>query len=462
MIKHLSLRAKLILAFSLVAIISIAAIIIYANLDSTRQVRNYFNRGGMYGLNNLVLRLEDYYQSEGTWDGVDHAVSMGQMMMNRGNIRGGGGVNRVALLDAKRKVVWSALTNYQIGDVLQSGEINNALLLNDASGEVVGYLVVENASSVTINDISPFIERLRGVILIAGILAAAVAVFMAILISNQLLKPVRALTRAADHLSAGDLSTRVKVEGSDELATLGRTFNQMAANLESEEERKKALTTDIAHELRTPLAVQKAQIEAMLDGVVPLDKENLMTIENQAEFLARMVDDLRLLAMADAGELKLEMQDIQAEELVQKVIDQFKVQAQNEEADLILNVSEEAKDKYLHSDPVRLTQIIHNLIANALRYGKKHGKVDVEISNIAGKTIITVSDDGNGIPEDALPHLFERFYRHEKARSRETGGSGLGLAISKKLAILLGGDLTAANLPQGGARFTLILPDKAS
>ncbi len=454
MIKTLSLKTKLILAFSFVVIISIASMVIYANLDSTRQVNNYMMRGGVYGLDNLVLRLENYYQTEGTWEGVDHAMGMGQMM-NRGNNRGSS--NRVALLNANHQVIWSTLTNLAVGDVLQASDVKNALVLKNNLGKPIGYLVVENASSVTINDISPFISRLRGVILIAGILAAAAAIIMAVLISNQLLKPVRALTNAADHLSAGDLTTRVKIEGTDELAVLGKTFNHMAANLESEEERKKALTADIAHELRTPLAVQQAQIEAMMDGVIPLDKENLQTVANQAEFLTRMVEDLRLLAMADAGELKLELQNVQVDKLVQNVVDQFKAQAQYEGTNVTYTVESDVRGKLIFSDPVRLTQIVHNLVANALRYGKKGGHVEINLNGNGREMVLTVKDDGKGIPEEALPHIFERFYRHEKARDRETGGSGLGLAISKKLAVLLGGNLTAANHHGGGGLFTLTL-----
>lgn len=454
--KALSLKTKLILAFSFVAIISIASIVIYANLDSSRRAEDYVARGGMYGLNNLVLRLEKYYQSTGSWDGISHAVSMGQMMVNRGNSRGES--NRLALVDKRLQVVWSSIADKGIGGQLTSGDVKNAIALKDTSGNITGYLVVENASNVTINDINPLLNQLRGIFLIAGLIAAAAAVGMAVLISNQLLKPVKELTDASAKLSAGDLSTRVEVDGSDELAVMGKTFNQMAISLETTEERKKAFTADIAHELRTPLAVQKAQLEAMMDGVIPLDKENLATVAAQSDFLSRMVEDLRLLAMADAGELKLEYQETQIDDLVQRIIDQFKGQAQKVGSEIIYTVNQGAKGIKVDTDPDRLTQIIHNLIGNALRYGKKGGVVEANLRRESDQVLLTIHDDGQGIPEDALPHLFERFYRHEKARSRNTGGTGLGLAISKKLALLLGGDLNAENHPQGGGIFTLVLP----
>jgi signal transduction histidine kinase len=453
---NISLKSKLILAFSLVAIVSISSIVIYANLDSERQLNNYLNQGGMYGLGNLVQRLENYYEAQNSWDGVSIAVSTGQGG-NRGNpLRKN---NRIALVSANLEVIKSEIDAFPAGKTVQEHDLKNSLELNDSAGNVIGYLIVENPSSVTMNDLSPFISRLREVIVVSGIAAAIAAVILAILISNQLLKPVRALTTASKKLSAGDLSTRVTVKGTDELAVLGKTFNQMASNLEALEERKKALTADIAHELRTPLAVQKAQIEAMTDGVVPLDKENLRIVKEQANLLTRMVEDLRLLAMADAGELKLNLQKIQFDVMVQRIVEHYKGQANQEGTAIDVTIADDVKGKFVMADPDRLMQIMHNLFSNALRYGKKGGRIEVVVKNNNDGIEFSVRDDGQGIPVSALPHLFERFYRHEKARNRESGGSGLGLAISKKLALIMGGDLRAANDPRGGAVFTLFLPN---
>lgn len=453
---NISLKSKLILAFSLVAIVSISSIVIYANLDSERQLNNYLNQGGMYGLGNLVQRLENYYEAQNSWDGVSIAVSTGQGG-DRGNpLRKN---NRIALVSANLEVIKSEIDAFPAGKTVQEHDLKNSLELNDSAGNVIGYLIVENPSSVTMNDLSPFISRLREVIVVSGIAAAIAAVILAILISNQLLKPVRALTTASKKLSAGDLSTRVTVKGTDELAVLGKTFNQMASNLEALEERKKALTADIAHELRTPLAVQKAQIEAMTDGVVPLDKENLRIVKEQANLLTRMVEDLRLLAMADAGELKLNLQKIQFDVMVQRIVEHYKGQANQEGTAIDVIIADDVKGKFVMADPDRLMQIMHNLFSNALRYGKKGGQIEVVVKNNNDGIEFSVRDDGQGIPVSALPHLFERFYRHEKARNRESGGSGLGLAISKKLALIMGGDLRAANDPRGGAVFTLFLPN---
>jgi signal transduction histidine kinase len=234
----------------------------------------------------------------------------------------------------------------------------------------------------------------------------------------------------------------------------------MAGNLQLAEERKKTLTADVAHELRTPISVQKAQLEGMLDGVLPVTQENLSIALQQTDFLSRMVDDLRLLAMADAGEVQFEYRETDLKKLILQITTQFQAQMQNEGTRISCTFTPEDANLVINTDPDRLTQILHNLLSNAARYGRKGGNITVSTNVSYEKVLIAVKDDGSGIPDSALPHLFERFYRHEKARSRETGGTGLGLAISKNLALLMGGDLTGVNAPDGGAVFTLSLPMK--
>ena len=209
--------------------------------------------------------------------------------------------------------------------------------------------------------------------------------------------------------------------------------------------------------MRTPIAVQKAQLEAMIDGVLPVTPENLETAVKQTDMLSRLVDDLRLLAMADAGEIRFEYRETSIPGLIDQVVAQFQARLSNDRTSINLDIAAEKLPKVI-TDPDRVMQILNNLISNALRYGQKAGTIHIQTGVEKDRVFISVRDEGGGIPDSALPHLFERFYRHEKARSRETGGTGLGLAISKKLAVLLGGDLRGENDPRGGAIFTLELP----
>jgi signal transduction histidine kinase len=452
---RLSLRVKLILAFSIVAIAAVLGIVLFANLESERQVRTYMARGGRYGLTSLVENLEQHFENQGSWDGVDSVFANSNFRSGRNNQRGEN--MGMQLLNAQRVIVWSN-NSAAVGAILDENAVSEAIHLVNDKQAIIGYLLVDGAFLIQVDEISPFVTRLKTVVLYSGIAAALLAVLLAVLLSNYLLKPVKALTKASNQMSSGDLSTRVKVNGKDELAELAATFNHMATNLEIAEERKKALTADVAHELRTPLAVQKAQLEGMLDGVIPANSENLEIALQQTDFLSRLVDDLRLLAMADAGEIHFEVRETDLQRLIEQLAVQFTAPMNADGTRIITKFLGFRGGEMVMVDPDRLTQILHNLLSNAQRYGTRGGEIHLTVSLDPSTITIMVKDDGPGLPETALPHLFERFYRHEKARSRDTGGTGLGLAISRKLALLMGGELSAGNHPDGGAVFTLKLP----
>jgi signal transduction histidine kinase len=291
-----------------------------------------------------------------------------------------------------------------------------------------------------------------------SLIATFLAILFAILFTNKLTKPINDLTSAAKTLSHGNLTVRVNEAGNDEIAVLGRSFNEMADSLQQSEERKKAMTADIAHELRSPLAVQRAQIEAMQDGIVPMTVESLQTVLDQTNFLARLVDDLRTLALVDAGELPLEKNEINLVELVGQVVDRFQPKAAQQSVDLRIDKLDVARELTILADSDRIVQIFSNLISNALHHTPKNGQIRLSISEDDANIICSVQDSGCGIKEEDLNHLFERFYRGDKSRSHEFSSTGLGLSIARNLARVHGGDLTAANAQEGGAVFTLILP----
>ena len=449
-----SLQQRMILAFSAVVIVSIGGVVIFANLDSQRQANRYMTRGGQYGVMELVEALEDYYDSKGTWNMVGEVADVYSQRHGRKNAHGK--ASELTLTDQNHFIVWSNAGQVK-GEKL-TGEMTSRSLEIHSGGQTVGYLVVENGVLQTPDDIAPFVNRLRRAIFLAGGFAILLAIGLAVLVSKYLLEPIKVITSASTQLSTGDFSTRVDIKGNDEIAMLAKTFNQLARNLELAEERKQSLTADAAHELRTPIAVQKAQLEGMLDGVLPLTQKNVLIALQPTNFLSRLVEDLRLLAMADAGEVRLEMRILNIVNLVQQVVAGFQAQAALEGTNLVTVFRPDGEELWIHTDVDRVSQILQNLISNALRYGQKGGRILISTRKESAKLVISVQDDGSGIPTTALPHLFERFYRHERARTRENGGSGLGLAISKKLALLLGGDLSGANSPEGGAVFSLELP----
>jgi signal transduction histidine kinase len=307
----------------------------------------------------------------------------------------------------------------------------------------------------------------------AVLIAGFAALILAMVLSYSLAHPVRTLQNAASHLAAGDLSHRVQIQGQDEFANLGRTFNHMAESLQNAEESRRNMTADIAHELRNPLAVQRAHLEAIEDGVYPLTTESLTIIEEQNILLTRLVEDLRTIALADAGKLELERSRVDLVLLARQVATRFDVQAA--EKAIFIHLSLEACPP-ISVDPQRIEQILHNLFSNALRFTPEGGEIhcflwsdgsvpEGALSVNGTKSLkphkncyLQIKDSGPGIPPDSLPYIFDRFYRVDKSRTRSDGGTGLGLSIARKLAQAHNGALTADNHPQGGALFTLSLP----
>ncbi len=447
------MRARLLLAFGLVILIALGTVALVARYATRQEVSAFLGHGGQAGLENLANSLEDFYARNGSWDGAEDVLKGG-----RGQGKGGGGnaaAEEHTLLDADGVVLISPLPA-EVGSLVTSDALESMIRL-EVDGRVVGYLQPEGGlTELPENFESLLIERVNRASLLAALISGGLAIVLAFIMATLILKPVQTLTDAASQLAQGDLSQRVGVRGGDELAVLAQTFNQMAANLQEAEDRRQALTADIAHELRNPLAVQRAHLEAIQDGLYPLTPESLDQIEAQNQQLTRLVEDLRTLALADAGELALNKRQVDLQLLCRQTLDRFEPQA----AAKNLHLVGACPDAPLQArvDPERLQQILDNLMQNAVRHTPEHGQIELQLSRQGNWLNLTVHDSGLGIPQAALGHLFERFYRVDKGRDRVSGGTGLGLAIARKLAEAHGGTLTAQNHSQGGAQFILTLP----
>ncbi|AGZ43794.1 sensor histidine kinase [Actinoplanes friuliensis] len=292
---------------------------------------------------------------------------------------------------------------------------------------------------------------------VAGVtgLVLLLAVLVTVLVGLRLVRPLRVLTAAAQRPL--DRDAPVPVTGDDEIGRLAAAFNDLAERRQVSERRRKAMVSDVAHELRTPLSNIRIWLEAAQDGLAPLDPELLDLLTEEALLLQHVIDDLRDLAAADAGSLRLHPSRVHVEDLLRQVAEAQRETATRGGVDLRLEL---AGDPEVELDPVRLRQIVGNLLSNAVRHTPPGGRVVLR-SRIAGdELLVEVADTGSGIAPQDLPHVFDRFWRADKARSRQTGGSGLGLAIARKLAREHGGDLTAASRPGAGSTFTLRLPSR--
>ncbi len=454
------MRLKLFLSYLLIIVVAVAGVAWIVQEGAAREVRAFMFGGGLGMITEMKSVLEDFYIANGSWDGVQAVLTTAQTLgmgggMGQGQGQGGMMNQRWQVADAQGVVV-ADTTGTMLGNSLTDSQMEAATVL-ETGDETVGFLLAQSGTGYTQGDETILLTRLNQAALIAGGVAGGLALILAVLLATQLLRPVRALTRAAKQMAQGDLSQRVPVKGKDELAELGRMFNFMAGSLQQAEESRKAMTADIAHELRTPLAVQRANLEALQDGIYPLIPDNLQPLLEQNRMLTRLVDDLRTLALADAGQLTLERAPTDLTGLLQGVIERFQPQANGQGVRLEL---EKAKTHLplLNLDATRVEQILTNLLSNALRYTPQDGMIRVGVQGRGPEVDVTVHDSGPGIPEESILFVFERFYRVDKARARAEGGSGLGLAIARQLARAHGGELSAANHPEGGAVFTLRLP----
>jgi signal transduction histidine kinase len=276
------------------------------------------------------------------------------------------------------------------------------------------------------------------------------------IMSRQLLTPLQSLSGAARRLGQGDLSQRVSVAGPGEVGELGHTFNTMAANLERAEQQRRNLVADVAHELRTPLSNIQGYLEAIKDGVLEPDAATIDTIYQQGRHLVRLVEDLRLIAQAEAGALRMDRLPYQLEDLLREVMESFRPRAEAKGVNLSLAAVPNLPPVPL--DRTRIMQVVGNLVDNAITHTPSGGSVTLSVDASDQFATVTVADTGEGIPQEEWHALFQRFYRADPSRDRATGGTGLGLTIAKQLVEAHGGHIRVESQPGTGSRFIFTLP----
>ncbi len=435
-----SLIFKLMGAFLLV--VAIGAIIIF--WLTSRATQNAFNlyatRNGQALAQRLSPILAEYYSTNMSWQGVDTVLQTqlsslsatdtpgdgqgqgqgfgqghGAGVGRQGSIWGALG-QRLILVDAQGTVV-SDTSSELNGQTLTSTLIANGVPVNVNTTLVGTILVTPNDFAGTNTPAMQFLASMNQSIILSVVLASVIALLLGAILFFQITAPLRQLNKAANAIAQGDLSQRVAIRSHDELGTLSQTFNQMAESLDRTETQRQHLMADIAHELRTPITVIQANLEAMMDEVIPLDAEQVAALHDETLLLNRLVGDLRLLSQAEAGALKLERKETNIRSLIQRVTEKIKVQAQQNGIELVIENSENLPKIWIDED--RITQVLNNLIGNALRYTPKNGKIIVSTAKSSGAngTIqISITDTGTGINPEALPFVFDRFYRADQAR----------------------------------------------
>jgi histidine kinase len=298
----------------------------------------------------------------------------------------------------------------------------------------------------------------------ASITGLVAAVAVSIFVSRRVVTPIRQMMRASRHIAAGHYRERVEVPGEDELSQLARSFNQMAGTLEQTESMRRELIANVAHELRTPLSSIKGYMEGLIDGVLPAEPGTYQQVYREADRLQRLVNDLQELSRVEAGAFELERRPLAIAELIEQSADRLRPQF--EEKGVVLNVNLPPDLPPAAADEDRLNQVLLNLVGNALQYTPSGGTVTIsaEVSNptqpqSVPALVISIRDTGIGIAPEHMPHLFTRFYRIDKSRSRAGGGSGIGLTITRHLVEAHGGRIWVESEGDGqGSTFRFSLP----
>lgn len=499
-----SLRLKLMGAFALVMLISVVANSLLISQVASGQFSHYVTESGRAWAQRLTPVLADHYAQTGGWQGAEALLRnpwssmmgagmrgmmphgpggmMGPRMMGWGQGQEGGSdwnmsdmMNgdmwawmglRLLLADEQGIVVADSASSLT-GTKLKPADLTAGvpvLVDNRQVGTLLPVLASADATTLA----GDFLKGIRRLTWLISLTAGMVALALGLGLFRHIVAPVQAVTTAAQRIAAGHLDQRVPVTSQDEIGQLAKAFNRMADALARDQQLRRNMIADIAHELRTPLSVIQANLEAMLDGVLPTTPQEIASLRDEVALLTRLVADLRLLSLAEAGQLKLERVQTDLGAVVSRVVERMQPQAELAGVTLEVEVTPELPS--VHADADRISQVVNNLVSNALRYTPAGGKITVHVwpemtANDQATVAVSVTDTGTGIASEDLPYVFDRFYRADKSRSRSSGGSGIGLAIVKQLVEAHGGRVwvespvfNGAEGTRYGSRFTFILP----
>jgi two-component system OmpR family sensor kinase/two-component system sensor histidine kinase BaeS len=457
-------------AFVLVIVLGICGMFAFFGLATARWWRDDDLGSTTVDIQNtFVLSLEDYYMARNGWSGVDQRL-------NELPFDGPGRWYAYTLLDANGQVIASDNPRFLIGERLASEQLNGGEPIV-VDGRQVGFFVLRpafgrstdrgmppantdsTADRMRENGMPEGFRRFLQGFLGAGLGLMGVLTVLALLFAGWLSHPIRRLTTGAQQLAAGKLDTRVAGARVRELNDLAESFNRMATSLSEADQQRRQLTADVAHELRTPLTIIKGRLEGLQDGVYTASPEEIERLLHETALLERLIEDLRVLALAEAQQLPLYPESTTPAELLQHTATAFADAAAAQQVALKIETAPDLPE--INVDVQRLAQVLGNLVSNALRYTPANGHVTLRaIATPTNPTMVRleVADTGKGIEPDELPHIFERFWRSDRSRARSSGGSGLGLAIARQIIVAHGGQISASSNAGHGTTIHIDLP----
>lgn len=462
---RLGITSKLFLALLATSMLAVLATSIAARVSFVRGFLGYLNEQGVERIEGLAPSIANAYEQHGSWDFLRrnprawfslligasaelHAVDASPAFRSRISESDLTGVSlRLALLDADRRLVAGN------PDVVGADAPMRPIVVN---GATVGWLAVLPFQRVTAGAGAHLQDRQLVSTWIIGAGAVLFAALVAVLLTHRLLGPVKHITAATHRLAAGDYATRLAVSSPDEIGRLSDDFNRLALALEKNEQMRRAFMADVSHELRTPLAVLRGELEAVEDGVRTLTPDIIKSLQGEVATLGKLVNDLYELSLADIGALTYRMADVDVAELLRLRLRGFQDRLNERRITLESDVPRE--ELIVSGDETRIQQLFSNLVENSIRYTNAGGRFRVSCRGEREWVVIDLQDSEPGVPPELVPRLFDRFYRVDGSRNRESGGAGLGLAICKSIVDAHRGTITARGSPLGGLWVSVALP----
>jgi signal transduction histidine kinase len=445
-----SVTLKLTLGFLIVSLAEAVLVALFARQATEREFDQFMQERALYS---FMSRAANYYQLNDSWENAPQWFG-GSRASQDSSRSGRRRWLPFALADQSGHVVIPT-GSYQAGDSVPDSTLKQGtpLMVED---QAVGTVIRSGENQLLSRRELRYLDRTYRVLLYALVGALAISLLLGWFFARTYTRPLLQLTAATSVVAQGQLKQPLPIRSKDELGALTAAFNQMSADLGEAIALRRQMTADIAHELRTPLTALSGYLEAMCDGVLQPTKARLDLMYDEAQHLSRLVQDLRTLSLADAGELSLQQQPVAPLALLKKTAAAFAHQADAKSIELQVHAASPLPDCYV--DPVRMEQVLGNLVDNALQHTPKNGQIKLTAQAHSGEVSLQVQDTGPGIAAEELPRIFARFYRIDASRQRQEGSSGLGLAISKSMVEIHGGRIEVESEPGRGTTFAVFLP----
>lgn len=464
-----SLGFRIIVMSILVAVTAVASVGLLSRSFTITEFEEYVAMDEDRKLEAFALMLAKEYERRGDWSGAQ------TILEQVGNTSD----KQLILVDEKRRVLAASPAEILEDDIRISPEHSVQIerkdraamkteklfllrtpfvSLRDSRGVPIAFLY-----SVALPSLKPgeneraFAASLTRALALAGLISAVLASLIGFFLARKIVRPVESLTRAAREMENGDLNCRVEVSSKDEIGELARAFNSMADNLARLEQLRSDMVSDVAHELRTPLTNIRCRLEAVQDRLVEPDSETINSIYEEAILLNRLVDDLQDVALAEAGQMCLWLEQTSVQDVITQAVSALQPRFASGGWSIKIEIPNRCPDVF--ADPQRLGQILRNLLVNAAQHTPPEGTIIVSaVAPNDSEVEFSVKDTGDGIAPEDLPFVFERFYRADQSRSRATGGSGLGLAIVKQIVLTHGGHIRVESKTGAGTKIIFTIP----